>query len=44
MSIDENLNDYREAKRLIQEIINRGVKTKGELIEELQDDLTDKTE
>jgi len=39
MSIDERLNDYREAKRLLQEIINKGVKSKDELIDELRNDL-----
>jgi len=41
MSIDEYLNMYRGARDLLQEIIDRGVKTKEELIKELQDDLKD---
>ncbi len=40
MSIDNVLNDYRDAKTLLQGIIDCGVKTKEELIEELKEDLT----
>jgi hypothetical protein len=39
MSIDENLNNYRQAKRMLQEIIDKGVKTKKELLSELTEDL-----
>ena len=39
MSIDKILNDFRNAKQLLQEIINSGVKTKEEIIELLIEDL-----
>ena len=42
MSIDENLNNYRQAVGLLQSIIDKGVKTKEELLEELKYDMKNK--
>lgn len=39
MSIDQNLNNYRQAVKLLQGIISKGVKTKEEIIKEIEDDL-----
>ena len=41
MSIDETLNNYRDAVELLQYIISRGVKTKEEILKLIEEDLND---
>jgi len=39
MSIDESLNNYNQAKELLQEIINKKIKTKEEILKLLEEEL-----